>query len=429
MTVAFAVSAPASGCGKTTITMGLIAALRRRGLVVQPFKTGPDYIDSAYHSKLADRPCINLDAWMTDDAFVKDTFNRHAHDADVAIIEGVMGLFDGAADGSGSTAKVSKLLDVPVLHVIDSGKAAQSAAGMLYGFENFDSEVKSIGAVFNQIASPGHWKSVTDAVAKGCTSPPLGYLPKNPALALPERQLGLLSAHEHGLPDAYIDLLVTTIEKHIDIDVLLRAPRLDLPAFNRPKAPQAEVRLGIAHDEAFCFYYQDNLDLLRQAGIEMVPFSPMNDTSLPENLDGLYFGGGFPEEFGGKLSENTSMLESVRQFKGSILAECGGLIYLTNDLVGLIDGSIEMTEKLQACGYKEVTFNHDTILGEQGTKLRGHEFHWSKWAAEPTTGFGALQTGERAWGYADDRILASFFHIHFGSNPNAVHFFKDRLAR
>lgn len=426
--IAFAISAPASGCGKTTVTMGLIAALRRRGLIVQPFKTGPDYIDSAYHSKLAGRPCINLDAWMTDDVFVKDTFIRHAHDADIAIIEGVMGLFDGATDGSGSTAKVSKLLGIPVLHVIDSGKAAQSAAGMLYGFENFDPDVKSIGAIFNKIASPGHWKSVTDAVAKGCTSPALGYLPKNPKLALPERQLGLLSAHEHGLPDDYIDLLVFTIEKHINIDALLTAPRLNFPPPDKIEAPSTTVRLGIARDEAFCFYYQDNLDLLEQAGIEIVPFSPINDTALPEKLDGLYFGGGFPEEFIPKLSANTSMLQSIRTFTGKILAECGGLIYLTKPLVGLIEGHIKMTDKLQACGYREVAFNRDTILGKQGTELRGHEFHWSTWSTEPTSGFGALQTGERAWGYADDRILASFFHIHFGSNPDATGFFKERMA-
>ncbi|MDH3981788.1 MAG: cobyrinate a,c-diamide synthase [Kiritimatiellaceae bacterium] len=442
--IAFAISASASGSGKTTITMGLIATLRRRGLTVQPFKTGPDYIDSAYHSKLAERPCINLDIWMTSKEFVKDTFARHTKDADVAIIEGVMGLFDGAADGTGSTASICKLLDVPVLHVIDSGKAAQSCGAILYGLENFDPEIKSTGAIFNKICGPSHWNSVTDSVAKRCISPVLGYLPKNADLALPERQLGLLSAHEHGLPENYIDLLVTTIEEHIDIHALLTqeidststkyggassTSTKDAVSDSTPTSARTAkpVRLGIAKDEAFCFYYEDNLDLIEQVGIELVTFSPINDSELPPDLDGLYFGGGFPEEFSSRLSDNTSMIESVKKFKGKILAECGGLIYLINHL-NLIDGQIEMTGKLQACGYRIVTFNRDTILGPAGTQLKGHEFHWSKWITKPATGFGALQTDEHVWGYSNDQILASYFHIHFGSNPEALQIFKEELT-
>jgi len=431
--VAFVIAAPASGSGKTTITMGLIAALRKRGLSVQPFKAGPDYIDSAYHAKLAGRPCINLDCWMTPPDFVKETYARHARNADVAIIEGVMGLFDGHADGSGSTAQIAKLLDIPVLHIIDAGKSAQSAAAVLHGMASFDPDLKSIGAIFNKIASPSHWESVAGA----CRIPALGYLQKNRDLILPERQLGLLSAHEHGLPETFINQLVEKIEAHIDLDALLNnAESQSRRAIPKNSAPSrlcvektAVARLGIARDEAFCFYYQDNLDLLEQAGIELVPFSPLNDTALPANLDGIYLGGGFPEEFAAKLSDNTSMLESVRAFTGKILAECGGLIYLTKPLVGLIDGRIEMTDQLQRMGYREVTFNRDTLLGPAGTQLRGHEFHWSKWTKKPTTGYGALQTADHAWGYADDRILASFFHIHFGSNPEAALHLKTALIQ
>jgi cobyrinic acid a,c-diamide synthase len=430
--IAFAVSASSSGSGKTTITMGLIAALRRRGQKVQPFKTGPDYIDPAYHSKLAGRPCINLDTWMTSEDFVKETFARHAHDADVAIIEGVMGLFDGAADGSGSTASICKLLDIPVLHVVDAGKAAQSSGAVLYGLENFDPDVKSVGAVFNKIASPTHWNSVITSVQSRCSSRPLGYLPKNPELALPERQLGLLSAHEHGLPDDYIELLVKNVEEYIDLDELLAGATTSVSSRARKEDGTEPVpptfRLGIAQDEAFCFYYQDNLDLLEQNSIELVPFSPMNDPELPANLDGIYLGGGFPEEFSTRLADNESMVDAIRNFKGKILAECGGLIYLTN-YVGLIGGHIEMTDKLQACGYREVTFNRDTIVGPAGTQLRGHEFHWSKWTKLPGSGYGALQTGEHAWGYADDRILASYFHIHFGSNDTTLHYFANVLNK
>lgn len=429
-TNAFIISAPASGCGKTTITMGLIAALRERGFRVQPFKTGPDYIDSAYHSRLAERTCINLDTWMTSPDFVRETFARHTQDADIAIIEGVMGLFDGAADGSGSAAGIAKLLNLPVLHVIDAGKAAQSAAATLYGLEQFDPELRSLGVVFNRIASKGHAKMVIDAMKGRCNSPYLGYLPKNAELALPERQLGLLSAHEHGLPADYIERLVDAVEEHIDIPALLLAT--DGATHSTPPnirtAPPPTVRLGIAQDEAFCFYYQDNLDLLQQAGIQLIPFSPLNDTALPPSLNGLYLGGGFPEEFSEQLAQNHAMLDAIQNFNGCILAECGGLIYLTN-LAKRINGTIEMTQKLQACGYREVTFNRNTILGPQGTILRGHEFHWSQWTSYPSEGFGALQTNDRAWGYADDRLLASYFHIHFGSNPETTNHLRRALEQ
>lgn len=425
---AFMIAAPSSGAGKTTLTMGLIAALRKRGLTVQPFKVGPDYIDPAYHSALAGRTCINLDTWMTDEAFATKAFELHCAGADVAVVEGVMGLFDGKGD-RGSSAHVAKLLDLPVILTVDAKKAAQSVAATLYGFENFDPEVNVSGVIFNQIASTRHWGMVEGALNNRCKAEALGYLPKNPELALPERQLGLVSAHEHGLPETYLDLLVGEIEEHIDLDRLLDSAASKKIAEAVPSIKQeSTVRLGIARDEAFCFYYQDNLDLLEQAGIELVPFSPINDSVLPENIDGLYFGGGFPEEFTGRLAQNRSMLESVRNFSGKILAECGGLIYLTKPFAGLINGTIEMTDKLQACGYREVSFNRDTILGTKGTKLRGHEFHWSKWVEKPSEGYGALQTEDKAWGYADDCILASYFHIHFASNPTVITFFKETLA-
>lgn len=434
-TKAFVLAAPASGSGKTTITMGLIAALRRRGLTVQPFKVGPDYIDPAYHSALAGRTCINLDTWMTSPQFVKETFERHAADADVAIIEGVMGLFDGKG-GRGSSAHVAKLLDLPVVMVINAGKSAQSAAALLYGFEHFDPALHVSGALFNNIASANHWNSITEAAAGRCQATILGYLRKNPELVLPERQLGLVSAHEHGLPAEFIDTLVTEMEANIDLNTLLtHLPDVAIQPPPKMKAMAPSVRVGIAKDEAFCFYYQDNLTLLQQAGIELVEFSPLNDTALPD-VDGLYFGGGFPEEFVERLSTNKAMLESIRVFDGKILAECGGLIYLCTsftdlegnsyELAGRIDGRIEMTAKLRACGYREVEFNGDTILGPKGTTLRGHEFHWSQWADWPPN-YGAQKTGDRNWGVADENMLASYFHIHFGSNPASLNFFKDAL--
>lgn len=434
---AFVIAAPSSGSGKTTITMGLIAALRRRGLTVQPFKTGPDYIDSAYHSKLAGRSCINLDTWMTPPEFVRNTFLRHCAGADVAVIEGVMGLFDGADDGEGSTAGLARLLGLPVLHIIDAGTSAQTAAAVLHGLESFDPRLRSCGSIFNGIASSNHWNTVR-RTAEQCVTPCLGYLPKNSELILPERQLGLLSAHEHGLSEIYIDTLIATVEKNIDLDLLLKNAGSIRPATQEIVNPEPEVRLGIATDEAFCFYYQDNLDLLNQAGIERVEFSPLHDKTLPDNLDGLYFGGGFPEEFAGNLAQNESMLAAIRSFRGKILAECGGLIYLCESFTGLdgtrfpmvgkINGTIRMTNKLQACGYREVTFNRDTLLGPKGTVLRGHEFHWSQWNNRPADDC-AFQTGEQAWGFANENILASYFHVHLASCLSAAKHFKQALLK
>jgi len=432
---AFVISAPASGCGKTTVTLGIIAALRRRGLTVQPFKAGPDYIDAAYHSKLAGRACINLDDWMTSPEFVKETFYGHCTGADIAVIEGVMGLFDGADDGSGSTAGLARLLNLPVLHVIDAGKSAQTAAAVLFGMESFDPQLQSCGAVFNGIAGASHWTSLS-ASAQACRSPALGYLPKNEELSLPERQLGLISAHEHGLPELYLDTLVQAVETQIDLNRLVENAGTFFPAEPVSISKTPAVRLGIAKDEAFCFYYQDNLDLMEQAGIELVEFSPLNDTALPE-VNGLYFGGGFPEEFAGRLAQNKPMRKAVGAFAGKIFAECGGLIYLCKTFTGLdgsvfpmvgkIGGAIRMTTKLQACGYREVVFNRDTLLGPKGTVLRGHEFHWSAWETRPTDDT-VFQTGEHAWGYADEQLLASYFHVHFGSNPAAVAFLKTHLT-
>lgn len=416
--------------------MGLIAALRKQGLSVQPYKVGPDYIDSAYHSALAGRTCINLDTWMTPDNFVRETFHRHASGADIAVVEGVMGLFDGK-DGRGSSAHIAKLLGLPVVLVIDAGMAAQSAAALLYGFETFDPELNVSGALFNNIAGSGHWDCITEAADKRCRARLFGYLRKNSNLRLPERQLGLVSAHERGLSEAFIEQLTDAVEETIDLNALLE----HLPSFEPDTLPERKTaqpcgRLGVARDEAFCFYYQDNLDLLKQAGIELIEFSPLHDRTLPD-VAALYFGGGFPEEFTGKLSQNKAMLEAIRSFHGKILAECGGLIYLCREFTGLdgktvklagrINGRIGMTDTLQACGYREVEFNCDTILGPQGTVLRGHEFHWSKWIDCPEN-FGALNSAGRKWGVADKNIFASYFHIHFGSNPAAVEFFRKELS-
>ncbi len=433
------VAAPTSGAGKTTLVLGLLSALRAEGKIVQPFKIGPDYIDTAYHSRVAGRASVNLDTWMTSAAFVRETFRRHCHGADIAVVEGVMGLFDGVGGNNelGSSAHLAKLLQIPVVLVVDAYACSRSVGAIVLGYDCYDPKIHIAGVIFNRVAGPDHFRELSMAVKERCSTEVLGWLPNRPELGLPERQLGLVSVHEHGISPEYLKQLTSTVREHVRMDRLVElAKPIPLEAPPVSHAIKREVRLGIAKDEAFCFYYEDNLELLATAGAELVPFSPLKDSSLPANLDGLYLGGGFPEEFVARLADNKSMLESVKQFPGPILAECGGLIYLCRNfvdihgnyytLVGRIKASIEMTKKLKACGYYEVELTRDTLLGIAGTKLRGHMFHWSRWRMMPSQGWGIYQSAQEHFGYADDHILASYFHFHLGSCLTAAsHFIKQ----
>jgi len=409
------IAAPTTGSGKTTVSLGLMAAFRKRGLTVQPFKAGPDFIDPAYHERICGRPSINLDAWMTSETFVKETFARHCLDADIAIVEGVMGLFDSAGQGGdvGSTARLAKVLELPVVLVVDAYTCAESAAAILLGCEQYDPGLTIAAAIPVRVARGGHEASIREAIGEHCASPLLGSLPYAEELVLPERQLGLVSVHETGLSTNYVNSLIEHIENSIDLGGLLRA-----------------ARIGIARDEAFCFYYEDNLRLLREQGVELVAFSPLHDTALPENLSGVYLGGGFPEEFAPRLAENRRMINAIQDFDGIVVGECGGLIYLCEHFVdkegakhamaGLVPGVIEMTEAIQGFGYREVELTRDGPLGPKGTRLRGHEFHWSRWKQRPHQGWGVLESGKGPMGYGTDRLLVSYFHFHLGSNPEAA---------
>ena len=380
------VGGTASGVGKTTVALAIIACLRRRGYVVQPCKGGPDFLDTTHHTRIAGRGARNLDTWMLSPEANRDVLSRAAVGADALVVEGMMGLFDGknGITETGSSAEIAKLLKLPVILVLDCAKSARSVAAVALGFESFDSDLPLAGLILNRVAGENHYRLLESAIAARCKTPILGWLPREPVIAIPERHLGLHAAAEtESSLDAeclerQIDTLASLAEKYFKVNALLR---LDCPLdiatpTAKPAGESAPLRIGVARDRAFSFYYEDNLDLLREQGAEIVPFSPIADRALPSGLDALYFGGGYPELYARELSENTAMLEQVRAFVrsgGHVYAECGGLLYLSQQLstsdgivyplLGIVPLAMEMTSQLVDFGYATVTFTQDCLLG------------------------------------------------------------------
>lgn len=417
-----------SGVGKTSVTLGLIGTLRRRGLAVQPFKIGPDFIDPLHHTHAAGRTSRNLDGWMMDTETNLDRFARATADADVAVIEGVMGLFDGSEGSSdrGSSAEMAKLLGLPVVLVIDASAMARSAAALIHGFESFDPDLRIAGVILNNVGGDTHAEMIREAVAGSV--PILGAIPRVGDLVVPERHLGLHLPHEAR--QDYVQTLASLVDEHIDIDELLQAGRIARPTpppATEPTPPR--VRVGVARDEAFCFYYPENLELLQQAGAELVEFSPIRDP-LPDDLDGLYIGGGYPELHAAELAANHSATKAVSDFckrGGPVYAECGGLMYLgqtlqledsTYELCGALPLNTRMPAGL-SIGYVEV---HTTggIFGE-GKAARGHLFHHSQITGEPAVDRCYTVRSARGAtsheGYCAGNVLASYIHLHFSSAP------------
>jgi cobyrinic acid a,c-diamide synthase len=450
---AFCIAGTHSGVGKTTLTLGLLAALRRRGLAVQPFKCGPDYIDPGHHRQACGVASRNLDTWMMGEAGVRETYARAASQADVAIIEGVMGLFDGASPDrlEGSSAHVCQRLDIPVILVVNAKAMARSIAPLVKGFAEFEPGVRVVGVIANNVSTESHARTLVGALAASGLPPLLGCLPPKPEWRLPERHLGLISDTEAGIGADWFQALADGVEQHIDIDQLLRLCETNRPSSSpplspvtSPRAPSA-VRLGIARDAAFHFYYEDNLDRLRDAGAELIPFSPLTDAALPADLDGLYIGGGFPEMFARTLADNMAMRASVRAFAatGPVYAECGGLMYLGRtltdgegrswDMCGALPVHTGMGARVQRLGYVEATTLAAGPLGPQGTVLRGHEFHWSSVVREEASlpcAYAArfVRTGEiRETGLAAGHVWASYLHFHFASQPAAAQHWVSHL--
>ncbi len=440
-----------SGVGKTTVVLGLLAAYRRRGLMVQPFKVGPDFIDPGHHSLAAGRSAINLDGWMLSKETNLDLFHRHCQEAQLALVEGVMGLFDGydGASEAGSTAQLAKWLGLPVILVVAARSLARSAAALVHGFATFDPELPLAGVIFNQVGSPRHLAYLQEAMACLPGVRCLGGLPRQESLTIPERHLGLITAQEHPLAPAYLENLADWVERHLDLSALWELlPVLPLHPRSEPEAVLPRVRLGVAQDEAFCFYYPENLRLLQSAGAQLVFFSPRRDTALPSDLHGLYLGGGYPEVFAQDLAANTALREAIRTKAAAglpIYAECGGLMYLSQGLTtldgerlpmaGVLPLEVRMLPRLKALGYREVTLTSDTLLGPAGLRVRGHEFHYSEImalpAALPTVYYlsGRGQAEGREEGYWQNRTLASYVHLHFASNPEVARHFVEACCR
>jgi cobyrinic acid a,c-diamide synthase len=454
------VGGTASGVGKTTVALALMACLRRRGYVVQPAKGGPDFLDTTHHTRIAGRASRNLDTWMLPEEANRQVLLRAVVGADALVVEGMMGLFDGK-DGvseSGSSAEIAKMLKLPVLLVLDCAKSARSVAAMVLGFESFDSDLPLAGLILNRVASESHYGLLVSAIQARCKTPILGWLSREPKIAIPERHLGLHAAAEMASSldalqlDEEFEMLANLAEKHFRIDAILRlnCPLDNTVAAAPPAAPglssgTAQLRIGVARDRAFSFYYEDNLDLLREQGAQIIPFSPMADQKLPAELDALYFGGGYPELYARELSENTRMLDQVRSFArsgGHIYAECGGLLYLSQQLstsdggvyplAGIVPLAMEMTGKLVDFGYVTVAFSQDCLLGPKGTLIRGHSFHYSRICSSSPVATSyqvefSLSGRQQQEGFTSGNVLASYVHLHFRASPAIARYFAATL--
>ncbi|GAA0179471.1 cobyrinate a,c-diamide synthase [Clostridium sediminicola] len=430
------ISSNSSGGGKTTVTIGLMKALMNRGYKVQGFKAGPDYIDPAFHSHVLQNKSRNLDLFLMGEEGVKASFARG--EGDLAVIEGVMGLYDGKGITSEySTAHLAKTLDVPVVLVLSPKAVSNTLCAEILGIINY-SDVKIAGVILTNIAA-GYYKLLKIAIEKNCGIKVFGYVPKNEELVLGSRHLGLIQSSEIEDLDSKIELCARLIEEHVDLDGLIEIFQ-DKSFHNEDfKLQNKDIKIGVAYDKAFSFYYKENLELLSEAG-EIVFFSPLNDKELPKDIDFLYIGGGYPEVFIEELSRNKSMLKSIKEALEEGLhcyAECGGLMYLTeaiegHETVGFFKGEAHMTKRLQNFGYSDIEVVNENHLLPTGLKIRTHEFHKSYvdlkensvYKLEKVNYEGILKTWE--CGYVKKNTVAAYGHVHFFSN---VEFIRELIEK
>jgi cobyrinic acid a,c-diamide synthase len=456
------IAGTASGSGKTTVTLGLLAALRARGLRVQPFKAGPDYIDPLHHTAVAGRVSRNLDGVLCDPRALPALARRAMAGADVAVVEGVLGLFDGRLPGAGgprrgesgdagSTAEVARLLDAAVLLVVDAARSARSTAAVALGFARFDPRVRIAGVILNRVGSDRHLAAARGAIEEATEIPVLGALPLDPELTLPDRYLGLVPPQERPHPPQWAASLAAATSRHVDLEAVLRLAAGDgphaLPGHDpfaiAPCPPRA--RVAVARDAAFSFQYQDSLDLLAAWGAELIPFSPLGDTMLPAGCGAILLGGGFPERFAGRLAANTAMRTAIAAAarRGvAVIGECGGAMYLSraittedgqrHPMCGLLPWGAAMDRTRRALGYRTVTALRDSPLLRAGATVIGHEFHWSS-ADGPLQPDGAAyrvaETANAPEGHASRTLLASYVHLHLCGVPEAARRLVDAAAQ
>ncbi|MFS0872327.1 cobyrinate a,c-diamide synthase [Paenibacillus xylanilyticus] len=464
-----------SGAGKTTVTLGLMKALAQRGLRVQGFKCGPDYIDPTYHTAVTGRASRNLDAWMTSPEYVRNTFAKASAGHDISIIEGVMGLYDGKdpLSNTGSTAEIALVTQTPVILVVDVRSMARSAAAIVLGFQQLEPELNIAGVIVNRCGSAGHYSIVKKAIEQMCGIPVVGWLKRDEDMSIPERHLGLVPAIERGELEPLFQRAADVLLEGTDLDMILElaasAPPLEGNTSDhidsaveshvsgtygtKPNAREdvssgsageeetnANMRpvIAVARDAAFNFYYPDNLELLEAAGAKLAYFSPLAGEGIPSDADGIYLGGGFPEEFAAVIAGNEVFLSGLRQAVRSdmpLFAECGGYMVLaetltdrqglTHSMAGIIPAQVQMQAKRAALGYREASAVQDSFLLKKGEVLRGHEFHYSTmtYREEDTIPYAYETKGLRGLkqeGYASGHIVAGYTHVHLGSYPGAA---------
>ncbi len=441
-----------SGVGKTTVTLALLASLQQRGGQVQSFKVGPDYIDPMFHQLITGRPSRNLDPVLTSEAYLRQCFARHTQTVQHALIEGVMGLFDGAGEtGWASTAHIARLINCPVLLVLDCARLARSVAAIAHGYRSFDPRVQLAGVVLNRVGSDRHLELLKTAL-EPLNLPVLGVLRRQEQIEIPDRHLGLIPTAElsnlKDLVSTLGHLGKTCFDWAALLPLLATQPQpTDSPSFRIPQQEPTRVRIALAQDQAFSFYYADNLDLLTQMGAELVPWSPLADPALPEGIQGLYLGGGFPEVFAPALAENVaarSAVDSAIRAGMPTYAECGGLMYLGKTLtdfrgncfpmVGLLSTNVVMAPRL-TLGYRQAIAYQDSPLLMAGTKVWGHEFHRSRLTQQPNSalfdlsGYGSGSRSLQPEGWQCHQLHASYLHLHWGDRPELPRRFLEHCAR
>ncbi len=437
-----------SGVGKTTVTLGIMSAFQKMGYTVQGFKCGPDYIDPSYHTAVTGRRSRNLDSWMLTEDVLKEIMVVGHDKADISIIEGVMGFYDGKdpKTNEGSTAEISILTNSPVLLVVDCYGVARSAAAIVRGFQVLSKEVNIVGVIANKVGGEGHFRLIKEAVELECGIPVLGYLNQELEIEMPERHLGLIPSIERGELTPLLDRLGELVLSSVDMNKLYElsvACSLNVESsFLFKKRESVDVKIAVAYDQVFNFYYEENFELLNAYGADFVYFSPLKGEPLPPDIHGLYIGGGFPEEYAEELAKQTEVHSSIKRAIGQGLptfAECGGFMYLceslqtldkkSHSMVGVIPGVVKMEERLAAIGYRLISGEKGNFLLKSGEIAKGHEFHYSTFHPKEETLFAYETQGNRGLqkeGYLHENLIAGYTHIHFASCPVMVENWIDK---